>query len=56
MNPRYKLPSGQAVIKLLVKEYGFVVSGRKGSYIRLYRETKEGKFGTVVPNHKELKI
>lgn len=35
---------------------GFKISGRTGSHVRLSKETPEGKVGTVVPMHKELKI
>jgi predicted RNA binding protein YcfA (HicA-like mRNA interferase family) len=48
--------SGLAVVKILCNEFGFKVSGRKGSHMRLCKETPLGKVGTVVPMHKELKI
>jgi len=51
----HKPVSGETVIKILSKEYGFVVSGQSGSHVRLSRPTPEGKVGTVVPLHKELK-
>ena len=35
---------------------GFKISGRTGSHVRLSKETSEGKIGTVVPIHDELKI
>ncbi len=35
---------------------GFKISGRTGSHVRLSKETPDGKVGTVVPMHKELKI
>ncbi|MDT8357510.1 MAG: type II toxin-antitoxin system HicA family toxin [Methanomicrobiaceae archaeon] len=54
--PGLKPCSGAAVIKILTKEYGFVVSGRSGSHVRLSKVTPEGKIGTVVPMHEELKI
>lgn len=37
------------------KKAGFNVSGRTGSHVSLSRITPEGKTGTVVPMHKELK-
>lgn len=43
-------------INILTKEYGFAVSGQSGSYIRLSKQTPEGKVGTVAPLHRELKI
>ena len=51
----FKPISGERAIKILVKEYGFVVSGQAGSHVRLSKKTPEGKVGTVVPLHKELK-
>ena len=35
---------------------GFSISGRSGSHVRLSKITPDGKVGTVVPMHKELKI
>ncbi len=32
------------------------MSGRSGSHVRLSKITPEGKVGTVVPMHRELKI
>jgi len=48
--------SGEKVIKVLCKDFGFEISGQTGSHIRLAKHTSDGKTGTVVPNHKELKI
>lgn len=50
-----KLPilSGHDVIKILSKQ-GFTVARQKGSHIILVKESKEGKKGVVVPNHKEI--
>lgn len=54
--PGLKPISGEAVIKILSKQYGFIVSGQSGSHVRLSKETPNGKVGTVVPLHNELKI
>ena len=35
---------------------GFEISGRTGSHVRLSKVTPDGKVGTVVSMHKELKI
>ena len=35
---------------------GFKISGRTGSHARLSKETPDGKVGTVVPMHDEIKI
>ncbi|MDP3698820.1 MAG: type II toxin-antitoxin system HicA family toxin [Nanoarchaeota archaeon] len=48
--------SGKDCIKILCNKFGFGVVRQKGSHIILKKETKEGKIGTVVPNHKELKL
>mgnify|MGYP001568945457 CR=1 FL=1 len=50
-----KLPilSGRDVIKILSKQ-GFTVARQKGSHIILVKESREGKKGVVVPNHKEI--
>ena len=54
--PRLRKVSGETVVKILCNRFGFAISGRKGSHIRLSKMTDTGKVGTVVPMHKELKI
>lgn len=54
--PKLKKISGKDCVKILCKEFGFTISGRKGSHVRLSKKTDNGKIGTVVPMHKELKI
>ena len=54
--PKLRKVSGEKVIKILCNEMGFEISGRRGSHVRLSKITSEGKVGTVVPMHKELKI
>ena len=54
--PKLRKISGEKVIKILVNKLGFNISGRSGSHVRLSKETNDGKIGTVVPMHKELKI
>ncbi|NPV61017.1 MAG: type II toxin-antitoxin system HicA family toxin [Methanotrichaceae archaeon] len=54
--PRLRAVSGEIVIKILCNRFGFAVSGRSGSHVRLSKFTAEGKIGTVVPVHDELKI
>ncbi|MCX6700303.1 MAG: type II toxin-antitoxin system HicA family toxin [Methanomicrobiales archaeon] len=46
--------SGAFVIKTLCKYFGFEISGRKGSHVRLAKNTPDGKVGTVIPMHDEL--
>ena len=53
--PKYKPISGEKAIKILCNKFGFTVTGRKGSHVRLSKKTKDGKIGTVIPLHKELK-
>ena len=48
--------SGHDAVKILCNKFEFKISGRKGSHVRLSKETPEGKIGTVVPMHNELKI
>ena len=47
---------GKEAVKILCNRFGFQVSGRKGSHVRLSKQTEFGKIGTVVPMHPELKI
>ncbi|MBI4148227.1 type II toxin-antitoxin system HicA family toxin [Candidatus Woesearchaeota archaeon] len=51
-----KKTSGKECVKILCNKFGFVVKRQAGSHIILRKETHEGAVGTVVPNHKELKI
>ncbi len=48
--------SGDKVIRILCNKLGFNITGRTGSHVRLSKMGSEGKVGTVVPVHKELKI
>lgn len=56
MAPKLRKVSGEKAIKILCNKIGFKISGRTGSHVRLSKETPEGKVGTVVPMHQELKI
>ena len=53
--PRLRGISGEIVIKVLCDRFGFMVSGQSGSHVRLSKVTAQGKIGTVVPMHDELK-
>ena len=55
MPPLRKI-SGEKVVKILCNKLGFTISGKTGSHVRLSKMTPNGKIGTVVPMHKELKI
>lgn len=48
--------SGRKVVKILCNEFSFSISGRSGSHVRLSKMTPDGKVGTVVPMHRELKL
>ena len=54
--PKLRKVSGEKVVKILCNKMDFSISGRSGSHVRLSKMTSEGKVGTVVPMHKELKI
>ncbi len=54
--PKLRNVSGEEVVRILCNKFGFQITGRKGSHVRLSKSTPEGKVGTVVPMHKELKI
>ena len=48
--------SGDKVVRILCNKMGFEISGRTGSHVRLSKTTPDGKVGTVIPMHRELKI
>ncbi len=54
--PKLRNVSGKTAIKILCNRFRFEISGRSGSHVRLSKMTSEGKVGTVVPVHEELKI
>ena len=54
--PKLRKVSGKTAIKVLCNKFGFEISGRSGSHIRLSKTTHVGKVGTVVPMHEEIKI
>jgi len=54
--PKLRKISGHDVIKILCNKFGFTTNGQSGSHVRLSKKTPEGKIGTVVPLHKQLKI
>jgi predicted RNA binding protein YcfA (HicA-like mRNA interferase family) len=53
--PHHKPVSGNLTIRILCNKFGFSISGHAGSHVRLSKMTPEGKVGTVVPDHDELK-
>lgn len=51
-----KKSSGKECIKILCNKFGFKIARQTGSHVVLKKQTDSGEIGTVVPNHKELKI
>jgi len=51
-----KRTSGKDCVKILCNKFSFAVVRQKGSHIVLRKETLAGAVGTVVPNHKDLKV
>lgn len=54
--PELKKCSGLKCIKILCNKFGFSAVRQTGSHVVPKKETTAGAIGTVVPNHKELKI
>jgi len=53
--PRLRNISGEEAVKILCNKFGFHISGQSGSHVRLSKITPQGKVGTVVPMHPDLK-
>jgi len=47
--------SGNEALKILCNKFGFQIKRQSGSHVIIVKETPQGKFGTVVPMHKQLK-
>lgn len=54
--PRLRKVSGKTAVKILCNKFGFEIRGKSGSHVRLSKVTPEGKVGTVIPMHDEIKI
>ena len=54
--PRLRKISGHEAIKILCNKFGFAIIRQAGSHVCLAKQTLQGKVGTVVPIHKQLKI
>lgn len=54
--PALRKVSGQQALKILCNKFGFEISGKSGSHVRLSKITPAGKIGTVVPMHNQIKI
>ena len=53
---RLKKISGKDCVKILCNKFDFSPKRQCGSHIVLVKDTPNGKVGTSVPLHKELKI
>lgn len=56
MSPQLRKVSGKECLKILCNKFGFKVIRQRGSHVLIKKETEQGKIGTVIPQHKELKI
>ena len=56
MSPQLRKVSGKECLKILCNKFGFKVVRQRGSHVLIKKETEQGKIGTVVPQHKDLKI
>ena len=56
MLSQLKKISGKDCVKILCNKFGFSIIRQKGSHIVLKKDSSKGTIGTVVPNHKEIKI
>ena len=56
MSPQFRKVSGKKCVKILCNKFGFQIIRQRGSNVLIKKETEHGKIGTVIPQHKELKI
>ena len=56
MLERLKIISGKDCVKILCNKFGFSIVRQRGSHICLAKFVNDKKIGTVVPNHKEIKV
>ncbi|MCD4809573.1 MAG: type II toxin-antitoxin system HicA family toxin [Methanosarcinales archaeon] len=54
--PKLRKVSGKTAVKIRCNKFGFEIRGKSGSHVRLSKVTPEGKVGTVIPMHDEIKI
>ncbi|MEK6824215.1 MAG: type II toxin-antitoxin system HicA family toxin [Nanoarchaeota archaeon] len=54
--PQLRRISGKDCLKILCNKFGFEIVRQRGSHVLVKKQTPQGKIGTVVPQHKELKI
>jgi predicted RNA binding protein YcfA (HicA-like mRNA interferase family) len=54
--PALRKVSGKECLKILCNKFGFQTVRQRCSHVLIKKETSEGKIGTVVPMHDELRI
>lgn len=54
MSSMPKTASGEAVVKILVRNFSFHFVSQKGSHAKLKKQTPAGTIITIVPMHDEL--
>lgn len=52
--PKLPILSGEDIVRILTKGFGFRFVSQKGSHIKLKKEIEGKTITTIVPNHKEL--
>jgi len=53
---KLKKISGKDCLKILCNKFGFQTIRQRGSHIIVKKIIPQGKIGTVIPMHKELKV
>lgn len=46
--------SGKEVVRILIREFGFIAVSQKGSHVKLRKKAGGKVITTIVPLHKEL--
>lgn len=54
--PQLRKLSGKELLKILCNRFGFSRIRQRGSHVIIAKESAQGKIGTVIPMHSELKI
>lgn len=54
--PLLRKISGEKLLKIFCNKLGFSMLRQRGSHVVISKETIQGKIGTVIPMHKEIKI
>jgi len=54
MTSRFAGISGQEIIKILEKHFGFIFISQKGSHLKFRKIENEKTITVIIPNHSEL--